>query len=232
MYKRMKRIGMLMLVLCFLTTCVQPVHADTVKKLYFESKGGKMVWNNVRGDDGNWFMSFTNMVPGGEYEDGLQIENGSRKKYALYMQVVPVEQSDISDELLELISMKVTLGKKVLYEGTASGKNYNNGNLQKVIYLGTYGPGDTDQIHVVLQLDKSIGTEYCDLLARNDWKFMVTEVKNPDKTVPLEPPETGDFENPGAYMLIILGAIVTLVLIRHRRKQQCESPVGCADGRR
>lgn len=226
MNSRMKKIGMLMLVLCLLTTCVLPVHADTVKKLYFESKGGKMVWNNVRGDNGNWFMSFTNMVPGGQYEDQLQIENGSRKKYALYMQVIPIEQSDLADDLLERISMKVTLGNKVLYKGTASGKNYNNGDLQKVVYLGTYGSGDTDRIQVQLQLDKTIGTEYCDLLAKNDWKFMVTEIKNPDKPEKpktLEPPETGDYENLNAYILIFGGTIGALILINHNRKRRQES---------
>ncbi len=223
MNKIVKSIGMWMLTLCLLATCVLPVQADTAKKLYFESRNGKMVWNNVRGDDGNWFMSFTNMVPGGQYEDQLLIENGSRKKYALYMQVIPIEQSESADELLELISMKVSLGNKVLYEGTASGKDYNNGDLQNVMYLGTYGPGDSDSIHVELMLDKSIGIEYCDLLAKNDWKFMVTEIKNPDtpgEPETLEPPETGDEESQDAYLLIFLGAAAMLVLIRHFRKRQ------------
>lgn len=138
MKKIIKHIGMFALALCLLTAYILPVYAKDVKKLYFEEQNGKMVWNNIRGDEGNWFMSFTNMVPGGQYEDQLNIENGSKKTYALYMQVIPLQQDEKKDELLELISMKVTLGNKTLYEGTASGKEYNNGNLQNVIYLGTY----------------------------------------------------------------------------------------------
>jgi hypothetical protein len=222
MNKILRNMGTLMLACCLLITCVLPVNADTAKKLYFESHAGKMVWNNVRGDDGNWFMSFTNMVPGGHYEDQLQIENGSKKKYALYMQVIPVEQSELSDDLLELISMKVTLGKKVLYEGTASGKSYNNGDLQKVVYLGTYGPGESDQIQVDLELDKSVGIEYCDLLAKNDWKFMVAEIKNPDK--PGKPkminaPDTGDYQNTESYIAILVGAMLILLFLSSRRNR-------------
>ena len=159
MKKIIKHIGMFALALCLLTAYMLPVYAKDAKKLYFEQQNGKMVWNNVRGDDGNWFMSFTNMVPGGQYEDQLNIENGSKKTYALYMQVIPLQQDEKKAELLELISMKVTLGNKTLYEGTASGKEYNNGNLQNVIYLGTYKSGEKAQIHVDLKLDKNVGLE-------------------------------------------------------------------------
>ena len=72
-------------------------------------------------------------------------------------------------------------------------------------------------------LDKSIGIEYCDLLAKNDWKFMVTEIKNPDtprEPETLEPPETGDEESQNVYLLILLGAAAMLVMIKQFRKQQ------------
>lgn len=53
--------------------------AENVKKLCFEEQNGKMVWNAEKGDSGNWFMDFKNMVPGGAYKESLQIENGSKK---------------------------------------------------------------------------------------------------------------------------------------------------------
>ena len=93
MKKIIRHIGMFALALCLLTAYMLPVYAKDVKKLYFEEQNGKMVWNNIRGDEGNWFMSFTNMVPGGQYEDQLNIENGSKKTYALYMQVIPDRKS-------------------------------------------------------------------------------------------------------------------------------------------
>ena len=58
-----------------LLSCVIPVHADTKeKKLYFEQRDGTMVWNADKGSNGNWFMSFTNMVPGESYQDSLVIK--------------------------------------------------------------------------------------------------------------------------------------------------------------
>lgn len=220
MKKIIKSIGMFVLTLCLLTAYMLPVYAKDVKKLYFEQQNGKMVWNNVRGDDGNWFMSFTNMVPGGQYTDQLKIENGSKKTYALYMQVIPIEQDEQKDELLELISMKVSLGTKALYEGTASGKEYNNGNLQNVIFLGNYKPGEEDQINVELELDKNVGLEYCDLLTKNDWKFMVTEVKNPGKPQTIHPPKTGDETNVVAYGVIMVSAFVVIVCISVLKKKK------------
>lgn len=219
----------------FLILCGSPVYANGTKKLYFEQQNGKMVWNNVRGDDGNWFMSFTNMVPGGQYNDQLVIENGSKKTYALYMQVLPIQQNQKKDELLELISMKVHIGSKLIYEGTASGKAYNNGNLRNVIYLGTYQPGGTDKILVDLELNKNIGIEYCDLLTKIDWKFMVTEIQNPKKAdnpknpgkdtganppQTIQPPKTGDTSNISMYiaaMACASGLIMILTRCKTRR---------------
>ena len=212
---------MFVLTLCLLTAYILPVYAKDAKTLFFEEKSGKMTWNNVRGDDGNWFMSFTNMVPGGKYKDQLNIENGSKKTYALYMQVIPLQQDQKRDELLELISMKVSLGNKVLYEGTASGKEYNNGNLQNVIYLGTYKSGENDQIQVDLELDKNVGLEYCDLLTKNDWKFMVTEINNPNKPQEIKPPKTGDTTNISLYIACMSCAIAGIIgVIYYRRKDQ------------
>ena len=220
MKKIIKHIGMFALTLCLLTAYILPVYAKDAKTLYFEEKNGKMTWNDVRGDDGNWFMSFTNMVPGGKYKDQLNIENGSKKTYALYMQVIPVQQDQKKDELLELISMKVSLGNKVLYEGNANGKEYGNGNLQNVIYLGTYKSGEKDKIQVNLELDKNVGLEYCDLLTKNDWKFMVTEINHPDNPKEINSPKTGDETNISMYIALMGCAIAGIIIILHFRKKE------------
>ena len=223
MKKIIKHIGMFALTLCLLTAYILPVYAKDAKTLYFEEKNGKMTWNNVRGDDGNWFMSFTNMVPGGKYNDQLNIENGSKKTYALYMQVIPLQQDQKRDELLELISMKVSLGNKVLYEGTASGKEYGNGNLQNIIYLGTYKSGEKDKIQVNLELEKNVGLEYCDLLTKNDWKFMVTEINHPDNPKEINPPKTGDETNISIYIALMGCAIAGMIIILRFRKKEKNS---------
>ena len=74
--------------------------ADSVKTLYFEENNGIMSYTPYRTSDGkveegNWFMSFTNMVPGGVYKDKLLIENNSYKTYSLFMRIKPRTDAEI-----------------------------------------------------------------------------------------------------------------------------------------
>ena len=67
-------------------------------------------------EEGNWFMSFTDMVPGGIYKDRLKVENTTSNQTArVYMRIDPRVQEQIKDELLEKITMKVTFQGSVLY---------------------------------------------------------------------------------------------------------------------
>lgn len=187
------------------------------KTLSFEKRNGKMVWSSKDESGENWFMSFTNMVPGESCSDMLEIKNKSKKTYDLYMQFTPVDQSELQDELLERISMKVMFDGEVIYEGTASGKNYQNGvgNLRNVIKLCRCEPGKASSIKIQLSLDKSIDVEYADLLSRIDCRFMVTEINKPPQDIQ---PKTGD-ELPIAILLAILvaAAAAVIMILRTRR---------------
>lgn len=160
--------------------------SSTVKTLKFEESRGQMVYVPYRTDDGteegNWFMSFTDMVPGGVYKDKLEIENDSRKKFNVYMQVVPREQDAVKDELLNLISMKVSYQGTVIYEGKATGASLvSEEGLQRVVPLGTYASGAKGTIDVELSLDPTLtlgdgrSERVAGVLSKIDWKFMVTE---------------------------------------------------------
>lgn len=209
-----KMLAMIVLIVSLLAVGAGAAAQET-KKLYFEETDGTMTWNPVRGSDGNWFMSFTNMIPGGRYEDDLKIENGSGKTWKMYMQAIPLEQEEIQDELLERIYMSVVLDGNVLYSGTASGMEYENGALQDVIYLGTYEAGEESQITVQLKLDQSLGIENSDRLTRSDWKFMVTEVKQTsEKTTPqvIQPPKTGDTTNLALYQILLAVSLFFIIV--------------------
>ena len=201
------------------------------KKLFFTVNDGVMTWTPVRDEDGNWFMSFRDLVPGEPRTDGMIIENRSGKTYDLYMQAVPVVQDRKKDELLELISMEVRLDRNSLYRGTASGREYENGSLRDVIFLGTYGPGEGSEIAVDLQLSPETGTEHCDLLSRIDWKFMVTETTSrngamiPDSpgkgenstggvTERRDPPVTGDPSGTAFYILLMMISSGTVIIMK------------------
>lgn len=161
------------------------------KVLSFEKKNGKMVWSSRDESGENWFMSFTDMVPGEGYTDKLKIENQSDKSYDLYMQFIPLEQSDIQDDLLEKIHMDVFFAGSMIYSGTAAGKAYGDGNadLRNVIKLCRCDPSYASDITVSLSLDKDIDIEYSDILTKIDCKFMVKENKKaPEEIIP----KTGD----------------------------------------
>ena len=221
MKKRKIWTGLLLFI--FLLSCVIPVHADTKeKKLYFEQQDGTMVWNADKGSNGNWFMSFTNMVPGESYQDNLVIENGSSKTYELYFQIVPLEQAELKDELLEKIQMTIMQDGKQIYKGNATGEPGTK-DLRNIVPLGTYTPAKESTLVVELTLDGDIGLEYCDLLTQIDWKFMVKEkVDSKDTPVTeIKPPKTGDTTNTGLWIFVVIGSMTLMGVVNvFRRKKE------------
>ena len=161
--------------------------AAETKTLLMEEKNGRLVYTPYRTGDGkeegNWFMSFTNMVPGGIYKDKITVENDSRRNWDLYLQVVPREQEQVKDDLLEHITMKVRYRDRVLYEGKATGASLvTEDGLQRAVPLGQFVQGSRETIDVELMLDsdlelsdtRSAVSGFSGVLAKIDWKFMVT----------------------------------------------------------
>lgn len=169
----------------------------SVKKLLFEENSGKMTYTPYRTEDGkhmedpgNWFMSFTNMAPGGVYKDKLVIENASGKNYRVYMRIVPkTNQTELQDELLKKIAMKVYYKDQLIYDGDVTGYHYSdetgNVDMQGLVPLGSYPKGRREEIRVELQLDPELGLQddgtykYADVLTKIDWEFMVQEKRSP-----------------------------------------------------
>lgn len=133
-------------------------------------------------EEGNWFMSFTDMVPGGIYRDSLKIENAtSNQRLQVYMRILPRQQDAIKDELLEKITMKVSIGDTVIYQGKVTGKAYGTGtNLRELVPLCYLQPGASQTVQVELMLDPGITCDpvtgaciYADQLTKIDWEFLV-----------------------------------------------------------
>lgn len=208
-----RKLWTVMLLFLFFLGNVIPVHANAKdKKLYFQEQNGEMVWNNKKGSNGNWFMSFTNMVPGESYQDRLLIENGSKKTYDLYFQVVPLGQSKLKDELLEKIAMSITQDGKQIYKGNATGES-GTIDLQNFIFLGKYTASNESEIVVNLTLDGSIGLEYQELLTEIDWRFVVKEELDSNKDTPvieIKPPKTGDNSNIFLWILMMISSLTAL----------------------
>lgn len=172
------------------------------RTLAFEERNGRMVWTSDETSGENWFMSFTNMVPGQQYTEKLNIENRSDRSYDLYIQFEPKEQSDIQNDLLEKIHMEVFFGEDMIYSGTAAGKAYEDGDtdLRDVIRLCSCDPSYASQLTVKLSLDKDIDIGYSDILTEIDSRFMVIENETPPEetpTTPMPPTPTPPPETPG-----------------------------------
>lgn len=182
------------------------------KTLLFEEKDGKLVMDSIRSDEGNWFMDMLNMIPGVTYHDKLNIDNKSSTSFKLYMRVVPVEQEEKLDELLELIHMDVQLDGKEIYSGKATGKAYEDApGLTEIVLLGEYGPRAKSVITTDIKLDESVGLEYNDLLTKIDWEFMVTEIP--------ETPKTGDTAQPALYGGIAAAALLAMIFVFIRSRK-------------
>jgi len=198
------------------------------KTLYFEEHGDEMRFTPINSSGQKWFMSFLEMIPGGQYSDILTIENRSKNDYDLYMQVVPkANQDEMLKELLELIHMKVYLKDALIYDGNASGKEQYNSdnNLQKAVFLGEYTAAMKTQIRVELELSKETSMQYCELLTKVDWKFIATEIVNPEQ--PQSPPiikhpQTGDMTTFAKYILSMsiatIGILACIYFLKRHQK--------------
>ncbi len=188
---------------------------DSVKQklLYIDEQNGKLSYTPATGTT-NWFMSHLNMLPGESYTDTLNIENRSNKTAEIFLQIIPRNQAELPDELLDYIKMKVYEGNVLIYDGTAKGGQSsvqlnNSGSLtssttgsgdtftapaagtvnnpQNAVSLGRFAPSSKKDIKVELTLDKDIPMEYGGTLSMIDWKFMIQE----DKTTPTPTPTPG-----------------------------------------
>lgn len=143
---------------------------------YREGDGGQI-------EEGNWFMSFTDMVPGGVYKDSLKVENSTRNhNVKVYMRIKPIPgQEPIKEELLEKIRMEVWYEGQKLYDGKVTGAKYGEGeNLQELIPFCYLPSQQSGLVTVRMAVDPDITCDentgeciYADQLAKIDWEFMV-----------------------------------------------------------
>ena len=202
---------------------VIPAVAQVENKLYFSNVGNKLYYDSTRFEEAR-FMYHIEMSPGNTFRDQLLIENSSSLPYDLYFQVIPIVQSEIADELLEYIDMKIYLDGVLMYDGKVTGKDYSEDDvhLRQVVYIGEYLPGKES----LMTVDLAFSPEYAageEVWSRIDWKFWgVGEHKDPE---PMEPgPQMGD---PYQHIKIIgIAAVISagwmIFLSTRKRKQGTE----------
>lgn len=196
--------------------------AEGENKLYFHEEDEKLYYDAALFDEAI-FMYHEKMAPGDSFVDTLKIKNECDVEYDLFFRVVPVEQSEEADELLENLTMTIYLDDTVVYEGFASGQDYsNNGvDLRNAMKIGTYAPGVESTLKVHLNFNKEYPVpEEESIWSRIDWEFWGEAEDLP--LTPIEPPPTGDDTSILVYVVVFAVAFVLLValLVSKKRKAQ------------
>lgn len=161
----------IILILALFIVSILPVQAKE-NKLYFTDYDKHLYYESSLIDE-DVFMKHTDMVPGSSFTDELILENGTKTKYTLYFQVKPKKQSNEADEFLENIQMTIKLDDKVIYDGKATGLDYNNDgiNLQAAILIGEIKPSKKLKMTVETSLSKDYDNTNYDELSYIDWSF-------------------------------------------------------------
>ena len=158
-----------------------PVYAKD-NKLYFTEKDNRIYYESSLLDE-NVFMKHTDMTPGNLFRDELLIENGTNTKYTLYFKVVPREQSEEADKLLESINMKIFLDDSLIYEGKSTGLD-SSINLQNAVMLGEFIPSKESKLVVETSLSEDYDNTDFNELSYIDWEFYAQYDDNTTLIVP------------------------------------------------
>ena len=202
----MKKVLLIMLLILFIT----PVYADE-NKLYFTETDDRLYYKSSLLDE-DVFMKHLDMVPGKTFTDELIIENGTNTLYTLYFKVVPRNQSNKANELLENIIMKISIDEKVVYNGKATGLDYSSSgvNLQEAILLGDFTPSKESHMIVETMLSSDYDDTNNNELSYIDWSFYA-QYGDSEPTIIV--PNTGiDFMSYNHNFMIIVLSLLAIII--------------------
>lgn len=191
-------------------------------KLYLIEKNNKLYYDNSL-LEGNTFIKNLDMLPGNSYSDELIIENGSNKTYYLYFKIEEKDNSKEANELLDSISMKLYLDDNLIYDGNIKGLDYNgNGiNLQDIIPLKQFNPGDSGKLSVETSLAPEYSNKDNKEVSNIDWVFYYQfEDNDPIKIV--SAPSTGINKDNLPIIIISTGLCligILIIMIAKRNKE-------------
>ena len=173
-------------------------------KLYFIEKDHQVCYESGTYDE-KIFMRHNDMVPGNKFTDELTIENGTSKTYKLYFKVIQTKEN-LSSNLLNHMTMKITLDGKEIYDGKITGEG--NINLANSVYLGEFTPSRKSKMVVKTSLSTSYTNPENDDKQEIKWTFYAQYDEEPPEEIT---PITGS--NRSSLYLIIAGILLISSLI-------------------
>ena len=213
----MKKI-FLILGIMILTISLKGVKA-LENKLYFIEQDNKLVYES---DSENYFMKHLDMLPGSSYSDELEIENGTKNKYTLYLKVETKDQSVLAEELLDNITMKVYLDNEQIYSGNIRGMDYveEGINFSNAVKLKELDSADKSLLKVETELSSDYSNKNNNEIGKVEWLFYAQYENNQPQIID-NVPKTDLDSNKTVYSIIILtlGMIVFGIYFIGKNKQ-------------
>lgn len=168
----------------------------------------------------DFFSNMGNAMPGDSFTDTVTLKNTTKKEAEfLFRTKTPESLNEEEKELLEQISLVITLGQKELYRGNLEAADLNTG-----ISLGTY-PGSTEEkFHFSLNIPHQLKNAYALSNTAVTWVFSVKENAEAE-IIPAIPARTQDSTQLIFYCLSAFSAVLGVgVCLLYRKKYRKEEP--------
>ena len=198
---KLKNIFLIIILSIFL---IAPVYAEETK-VYINENGDNLYYSTK----GDYFMDHVNMLPGETYIDTMILENRSSKDSTFYLKTV-LKNNDTS--FLEKINMTIKVDGKIVYQGTALGKDYleNSVNDNNLLKLGDIASKASSKVEVSTKLEE-LPSNYSDETNESliDFKIFASFKDEEEIKEVIKTPITGK----NTYMLYIVLGIISFGLV-------------------
>lgn len=177
-----------------------PYEVNTVKKTDALSVVYKGDSKKLFADPDNFFINFSDIMPGDIYHDQAVIKNSSNKKIKLYF----AQETNSDSDLLKRITLKIKLDDQELFHGTMAEAI----DRKQIAELKA---GEEQRLSYTVEVPKELDNNYTLEDEEIVWIFSTEEVNGRGKV------QTGD----GGYLYFLLAGIcITGAYLMLRRKKE------------
>lgn len=148
----------------------------------------------------NFFVNFSDMMPGDTYQDQAMIKNDSKQKIKLYF----AQETNPDSELLKRIRLTIKLDEQELFQGTMA-------EAIERKEIAELSSGEEKQLSYTVDVPKELDNDYTLDDEEIVWIFSTEEVNTRGKV------QTGDN---GYLYFLLAGICITGAYIMFRRKRE------------
>lgn len=190
----------------------EPVIKHPYESMYIEFEGNSHKLLTVSED---FFSNLGQLMPGDILSDKLTLKNTTSSNAEFFFRTaLPDALPEKALDLLEQISLEITLDEELLYRG-----NLKSTSLEEAVSLGIYESGETGCFQFTLSIPKSLNNAYALRETSVKWIF---SVENEELEITTPPPvKTGDSQDISQYLiLLLLSAFLFGSFTLYRRRKE------------